>query len=174
MSVSLKTTLAHFHNKLWSYYLPVPKAVGDQLIDGNSRRVICMIDGEHQIQGALMPKGEGYSIYVTNGLQKKLGKEEGDEVSITLEKDTSEFGHHLPETFEMLLADDEEGRKHFFNLTKGKQRSLVYIVGKVKSPESQISKGLAIMHHLKEAEGNLDFKRLNELIKHYNAMQKKG
>ncbi|MEQ9302344.1 MAG: YdeI/OmpD-associated family protein, partial [Marinoscillum sp.] len=97
-----------------------------------------------------------------------LGIEEGDEISVTIEKDHSEFGHEVPESFQVLLDQDEAGRSFFEELTKGKQRSLIYIVKKVKNIDSQLAKGLAIMHHLKEAKGELDFKRLNELIKEYN------
>jgi hypothetical protein len=70
-----------------------------------------------------------------------------------------------------VLAQDEEGARYFYALTKGKQRSLVYVVGKVKNVDSQIAKGLAIMHHLKEAQGKLDFKRLGEVIKEYNQLK---
>ena len=68
----------------------------------------------------------------------------------------------------VLLSQDLEGSDYFHKLTKGKQRSLIHIVGKVKNIDSQLAKGLAIMHHLKEAQGELDFKRLNVLIKEYN------
>lgn len=163
------TTLEHFHNKLWSYYAHVPKAIGDRFIEGDDRRVVCHINDLPPIHAALMHKDGDYTIYVNNDLQKKLGVEEGGTITVTLEKDTSEFGMPLPESFEIILAQDDEGREHFYSLTKGKQRSLVYLVGKVKNVDSQIAKGLAIMHHLKEANGKLDFRRLNDVIKEFNS-----
>ncbi len=162
------STLEHFHNKLWSYYVPIPREIGDRFIEGDNRRVLCSINGCKPMHSALMHKDGAYSIYVNTELQKKLGIEEGDTVSVALEKDTSEFGIPMPESFEVLLAQDDEGRSYFQSLTMGKQRSLIYIVQKVKNVDSQLAKGLAIMHHLKEAKGELDFKRLNELIKEYN------
>lgn len=166
--MKLTCPLQHFHNKLWSYYVAIPKAIGDQFIDGGNRRVLCAINGLPPIHAALMPAGDVYTIYVKNDLQKKLGVEEGGEVEVHLEKDTTEFGMPLPESFEMVLAQDEEGARYFQALSMGKQRSLVYVVGKVKNVDSQIAKGLAIMHHLKEANGKLDFKRLGEVMKEYN------
>ena len=168
MSLKVKTTLENFHNNLWSYYLPIPKEIGDQFIEDGNRRVKCIIQGLDPIHGALMPSGDIYTIYINNKAQKKLGIEEGGEIEIELEKDTSEFGFPVPESFEVLLAQDEEGNEYFRQLTKGKQRSLIYLVQKVKNIDSQLAKGLAIMHHLKEAKGVLDFKRLNVLIKEYN------
>ena len=166
--IIISSTLENFHNKLWSYYIPIPKEIGDQFVEGDNRRVLCFINGNQPMHSALMHKDGDYTIYVNTEQKKKLGIEEGDVVEVHLEKDTSEFGLPMPESFEVLLAQDEEGRKYFQSLTMGKQRSLIYIVQKVKNVDSQLAKGLAIMHHLKEDGGTLDFKRLNVLIKEYN------
>lgn len=166
--MEFKAPILKFEWDLWSYYLAVPKEVADQFIEGEDRRVICTINGTSPIHSALMPKGDICSIYVKKEFMKKHGLSEGDEVSVKLEKDRSEYGIPVPESFLVLLDQDEEGSRYFHLLTKGKQRSLIHLVGKVKNVDSQLAKGLAIMHHLKEAEGKLDFKRLNELIKAYN------
>lgn len=173
MKAKIRVILKHFHNRLWSYYVAVPKEIGDRFVEGSHRRVLCAINGRAPIHSALMPKGEEYTIYVTNKLQKELAIEEGDELTITLEKDTSEYGFPMPESLEILLSQDEEGRNYFESLTKGRQRSLIYLVQKVKNVDSQLAKGLAILHHLKEAKGVLDFKRLNVWIKEYNSRNKK-
>lgn len=153
---------------MWSYYLAVPKEIADQFIDDKDRRVICTINNTQPMHSALMPKGDIYSIYVKKDFMKKNGIEEGDEVTVKLEKDVSEYGMQVPESFLVLLEQDAEGALLFHELTKGKQRTLIHLVGKVKNVDSQLAKGLAIMHHLKESQGDLDFKRLNVLIKEYN------
>ena len=166
--MQFKTTIEKFDSNLWSYYVVIPKNIGAQFIKGENRRVKCSINGAPPIQSALMPKGEIYSIYVKKSFMKDHSINESDQVDVQLVKDESDYGMPLPDTFEMLLDQDEEGQKLFKALTMGKQRSLVHIVGKVKNVDSQIAKGLAIMHQLKESNGALDFKRLNELIKIYN------
>ena len=165
--ISTKAPILKFESDAWSYYLSIPKNAVTELVQGEDRRIICTLLGE-QIHGALMPKGEYYSIYLKKALMKKKGLEEGDEVDIQLEKDTSAYGIPVPTSFEELLHQDQEGSTYFHALTMGKQRSLIHLVGKVKNVDSQLAKGLAIMHHLKEAQGKLDFKRLNALIKEYN------
>ncbi len=167
-SITFTASLVDFHSKLFRYYIPVTKEIGDQFIEGDNRRITCSINGNTPQHCALMHMEGGFYILVKNQLRKKLGIEEGDEISVTIEKDHSEFGHEVPESFQVLLDQDEAGRSFFEELTKGKQRSLIYIVKKVKNIDSQLAKGLAIMHHLKEAKGEMDFKRLNELIKEYN------
>jgi len=166
--MTIKAPILKFESNLWSYYVAIPKKIGDQFIQGEDRRVKCTIENYQTIHSALMPKGDVYSIYVKKEFLKKYGLSEGDEVNILLEKDESEYGMPLPESFEALLEQDEEGRIYFKELSMGKQRSLIHIVSKVKNVDSQLAKGLAIMHHLKEAKGELDFKRLNVLIKEYN------
>ena len=166
--MKLKAPILKFKYDLWSYYVAIPKTVGDKFIEGDDRRVVCTIANGQPIHGALMPKGDVYSIYVKKDFLKKNALAEGDEVEVILQKDRSEYGMPIPESFQVLLDQDTEGSVFFHQLTKGKQRSLIHIVGKVKNVDSQLAKGLAIMHHLKEAQGELDFKRLNVLIKEYN------
>jgi hypothetical protein len=166
--IRFSTSIQKFESKLWSYYVSVPKEIGNQVIEKTNRRVICRINEQAPIYSALMPKGDIYTIYVKKEFMKKHRLKEGDEVVVILEKDQSEYGMPMPESFSTLLEQDEVGSRYFHELTMGKQRSLIYIVGKVKNLDSQIAKGLAILHHLKEAKGKLDFKRLNELIKAYH------
>ena len=164
----LKAPILKFESDAWSYYVAIPKSKGDQFIEGDDRRIICTINDAPPIHSALMPKGDVYSIYVKKELMRKNGLNEGDEVNVCLEKDRSEYGIPMPESFQVLLNQDTDGSDYFHALTPGKQRLLIQIVSKVKNVDSQLAKGLAIMHHLKEAKGLLDFKRLNEVIKEYN------
>ncbi len=165
--MKLKVPICKFEYDMWSYYLAIPQQAANSFIDENDRRVICTLFGTH-LHSALMPKGDIYFIYLKKDFMKKHGLVENDEVEILLEKDTSDYGIPMPASFQELLYQDEEGSMYFHELTKGKQRSLIHLVGKVKNVDSQLAKGLAIMHHLKEANGTLDFKRLNVLIKEYN------
>lgn len=119
-----------------------------------------------------MPGKKEFFILVNQNLIKKLELKPGDQVELVIEKDHSEFGHQVPESFQALLEQDNEGKRFFDQLTPGKQRSLIYIVGKVKNIDSQLNKGMAILDHLKSTRGKLDFKQLNILIKQYNQRSK--
>ncbi len=165
---TFQTILEDFHNKLWRYHFIVPNEIAEQYMDGENRRVICTVGENVKIQSALMASKNGWFILVNKQIRSRIGAKEGDQLNIKIEKDTSEYGLPMPESFAVLLDQDEQGAELFFTLTKGKQRSLVYIVGKVKNVDSQINKGLAILDHLKEAKGKLDFKALNIKIKEYN------
>ena len=170
--IQIVTTLQKFDPKLFGYHFPIPIDIAKSFIVGMNRRIICHINNEHKIQCALMPYCNGYFILINQSLVKKLNLSINQEVSLTLEKDTSEYGHEVPETFQMLLEQDEKGSEFFEQLTPGKKRSLIYLVGKVKNIDSQLNKGLAILDHLKVDQGKLDFKKLNQLIKEYNQRSK--
>jgi len=115
-----------------------------------------------------MPSGTEYFILVNKAIRDELGLSLGKRVNLELAKDQSKYGMDIPDSFQALLEQDPEGKGYFESLSMGKQRSLIYIVAKVKSLDSQINKGLAILEHLRDSCGKLDFKVLNERIKYYN------
>lgn len=169
---TITTTLQRFDSRLWGYHFPVPTAIANNFIEGQNKRVICDVNGRHKIQCALMSGKEGFFILINKALVKKLGLVLNENVQLTLEKDHSEFGHEVPFSFEALLEQDLEGKHYFYQLTIGKQRTLIYLVSKVKNIDSQINKGMAILDHLKMVKGALDFKMLNQTIKEYNQRSK--
>jgi len=166
--VVFTSTLEQLYYNHWSYHIPVNAEVTAQFTEGDNRRVKCLINGEVTIHSALMPYQGGSYILINKKVREQLGLNEGDKVEVEIEKDNSEYGIPMPESFRVLLDQDEVGSGYFHSLTAGKQRSLIYIVGKVKNVDSQLNKGLAILDHLTETKGKLDFKALNIKIKEYN------
>lgn len=160
--------LEKFDSHLWQYHIPVPEEIATTYIEGENRRVYCTLNGQHRIQCALMKSQSYWYVLVNKEIRNKLSIEEGDTIKVLLEKDHTEFGHDMPEELQVMLDQDEEGNHYFRKLTPGKQRSLVYLVVKVKNSDSRLRKSLAILYHLKEVKGALDFKMLNETIKYYN------
>jgi len=172
MEVTLTTTLEKFDSRLWTYHLPIPIAIAEKYIDGNNRRIKCTFIDHSTIQTALMPSTDYWFIMVNVTLRNKLNLSVGDEVTISIEKDHTEYGMEIPESFIVLMDQDAEGKAHFDNLTPGKKRTLIYLVANVKNIDSQLRKGMAILDHLKEANGKLDFKLINQKIKEYNRLRK--
>jgi hypothetical protein len=166
--VVYETVFSRFDHGLWSYHFPVPEDIARLFISGSERRVICTINQAHTMHSAIMPDKGNWFIMINRVLKEKLRLNVGDKVRIALEKDSSEFGMPMPEEMQICMDMDESGKAFFLNLTPGKQRSLIYIVSKVKNPELKIRKSLAILHHLNVNKGKLDYKMLNETFKLYN------
>jgi hypothetical protein len=161
-AVSFKTTLNRFDSNLWHFHVKVDRKIAEKVMDGESRRVVCTLQQTASFQGALMPYGDGhYFININNQLRKKLKLNEFDEVHVSLIPDTSKYGLPMPAEFEELLHQDLAGSDWFEALTDGKKRTLLFIIGKPKSPDLRIRNGIVILEHLKRNKGKIDYKQLN-------------
>ena len=167
-AIKYTTKVSRQEHALWNIHIPVPNDIADQFLSTGSKRVICTIDGELTFQCAIMPLGDGgHFIMLSKEKRKKLDLMIGTEIQIKLEKDDSEYGMPLPEEFEELLLMDDEANECFQKLTKGKQRSLLYLIAKPKRSETRIKKAVVIAEYLKSTGGVLDFKELNRAFKDY-------
>lgn len=162
-----KSRITKLESQVWYCCIPVPKKAAKSFVDGD-RRIICSINNEVDFPAALMPDGKGgFFINTSKQLRKKLGIDIGDDVEVTIVKDESKYGMPMPEEMEELLKIDDEADKFFHQLTPGKQRSLLYLIGKPKSTDVRLKKAIVITEHLKTYRGKLDFKILNEDFKNY-------
>ncbi len=165
-SKKFKADLENFHGKLWGHHLIVPDKVASYFLDKKIKRVRCTVNKEHQFQCAIMPKGDGRNFIMLNKeIRDKLKLKVGVKVEIELEEDKSKYGLPMPEEMQELLNQDPEGNTIFHKLTPGKQRSLLYIIGKPKSSNLRLHKALVVIEHLKYNNGHIDFKALNQEMK---------
>ena len=165
-AVRFTSTLECSTNKLWGCHFKVPPRIVRQLTGNNSRRVVCSLNGNPAHQCAILPHGSGRFVITVNKKRRDtLGLDFGSEVSVSLMKDESEYGLPLPEELEELLRQDSEGNKLFEALTRGRQRTLLYIIGSAKSTEKRIERALVIVDHLKANKGKINYKELGASLK---------
>ena len=166
--MKFKARLEQLDSSIWGQHIKLPKKVSDQFLADGSKRIICKVNDQFSFHGAIMPEGGGrYFVNFSKQNSKKYKLVEGQILDIELQKDESKYGIPMPEEFQELLYQDIEGDRLFHLLTPGKQRSLLHLIGKIKSPEIRIRKGLIIFNHLKSNHGKLDYKQLNEDFKNY-------
>jgi hypothetical protein len=168
INVMFSTVLEKFDGNLWGLHVKVPDVKSDQLMSTGNKRWMALLNKKATIRCALMPSKTGYFININQQLAKKLAIQVGDPVHFEMTPDTSEYGMEMPEELQVTFDQEPEAFDLFDKLTPGKKRNLIYIVSKVKNSNSRIKKSLAIVAHLKEVQGRLDFKKLNETIKYYN------
>jgi len=167
--MKFKSRLDDFNSALWGHHFIVPDEIALKFVKGNNRRVICTINNEYEHQCALMPdKKRGFFININKEVRNKLKIKVGDLCNLSLKKDNSKYGLPVPEEFLELLRQDPEGEKIFHSLTMGKQRSLIYLIAKPKRPDTRLQKAVVILDFLKENNGALDFKELNQAFKDAN------
>jgi hypothetical protein len=148
-------------NRLWGCHVGVPDRIAAQLTDGGSRRVVCTLNGSTEFQRALIPHGEGlFVITVNKTLRETLRLDIGRQVTVTLRNDESTYGLPMPAELEELLRQDREGDHLFHALTPGRRRNLLYIVGAVKNGQGRAVRAVAVITHLKQNGGRVNFRQL--------------
>jgi hypothetical protein len=164
--IEFTSILDNFNSSLWGHHIHIPAAMAGPFLKAANRRVICSLNNELEFQCALMPKGDGdFFININKEIRKKLGLKEGMQVSVKLKPDDSKYGLPMPEEFEELLRQDEEGSAFFHGLTPGRQRALIHIAGSPKTSSTRLKKALVILDYLKSTGGKLDFRALNIAFK---------
>jgi hypothetical protein len=148
------------------HFLEVSKEIVAKFgFEGKSKRVVCSINGSEGFQCALMPSGDIFYIIVNKKKRDALGIVAGDTVSVELVRDESKYGLPMPDELQEVLNQDPEGDRLFHALTAGKQRSLLYLIGKINDIDKRIHQALIVVDHLKENDGKIIGPKLNEELK---------
>jgi len=106
--------------------------------------------------------GEGKAyINLNKKLLKEMEAKEGDEISVSLKKDESEYGMTMSVELKELLKQDKEAKKRYETLVPGKQRYLIYYVQQVKSKDLRLERAMRVIENLKKLpKGKESFKGL--------------
>lgn len=148
------------------HFLEVSKEIVAKFgFEGKSKRVVCSINGSDGFQCALMPSGDIFYIIVNKKKRDALGIVAGNTVSVELVRDESKYGLPMPDELREVLNQDPEGDRLFHALTAGKQRSLLYLIGKINDIDKRIHQALIVVDHLKENDGKIIGPKLNEELK---------
>ena len=136
------------------HFVNVPQPVAKKFAERKAVRIFCTINGDVKYACALRPNGSGgFYINVGTPILKKGKLKLNQKVHISIHKDSTEYGHQVPEELKELLAIDEEGEKYFRQLTNGMQRSLIYYISQAKSIDKRIERSLLFINRLKNSKG---------------------
>ncbi|MDI1243231.1 MAG: YdeI/OmpD-associated family protein [bacterium] len=149
----------------WHFLIINRKYVDKLGFEGKSKRVLCSIKGSEPFACALMPWSDFFYIMVNKLRRAELGLNVGDSVDVVLEKDDSKYGMPMPEELQEVLNQDPEGSKLFHTLTAGKQRSMMWFIGKVKDNDKRIHTALIFIEHLKKNDGKIVHEYLQQELK---------
>jgi hypothetical protein len=110
--------------------------------------VVATINGE-PYRGALVRMGEPCHILgVLKDIRRKIGKDFGDEVEVTLEEDTAPRVVEVPEDFQKALEQDPAARSAFQEISYTHQREYVRAILAAKRPETrqnQVKKSIEML-----------------------------
>jgi hypothetical protein len=164
--LTFTSILERSDNRLWGCHLRVPNGVARQLIDHDSRRVVCTLNASVEYQCAILARGSNvFVITVNKKIRESLGLVFGMEVHVSLKKDDSKYGLPMPGELNELLKQDPESRTLFHALSRGKQRTLLHIIGSVKSSDKRVARAITVVKHLKMNGGKINYRQLYASMK---------
>lgn len=160
-SVNFNTHIAHL-SWLNMSIIELSAAVVKKLGGVSRQRWVCTVNKTVSWQCGLVALGEGKAyINLNKKLLKELKANEGDEISVSLKKDESEYGMTMSAELKELLSQDKEGKKRYDTLVPGKQRYLIYYVQQVKSKDLRLERAIRVIENLKKLpKGKESFKGL--------------
>jgi hypothetical protein len=164
-----ETVLLPSGSNIYLTLVHVPDDIAEAFKNEGVKRVVaCLISEarEHEYQCGLIPLGDGKTgIMINKTIRTKLKIGEGSRLLVRLRTDDSEYGLEMPEELAELMLQDDEGSRLFHALTKGKQRTLIYVVASQKRSDRRIERAITVIEHLKEHYGKIDYKRLYDDMK---------
>jgi hypothetical protein len=135
-------------------------------LSGNSRRIVCTLNDSVSIQCALFPiKAGGYFITVSKKLRDRLGIAEGDNIRLSLTKDSSKYGLPMPEELLEVMRQDPEGDRLFHALTPGNQRLAIRLVDMASDVDKRIHRSLMLIEYLKHTGGKFVYNQISNVLK---------
>lgn len=167
--MKLKATYGKFSEGLYLRHFKIPNDLVAKLTKDGKKRILCTVEKFPYFHCALMSDGQGgFYIMLNKEKEKNYGLVLGESYKLALEKDESKYGMFVPPELEELLYQDPEGEAVFETLTDGKKRNLIHLVSKPKKSETRLNKAVVILEYLKNVNGKLDFKELNQAFKDYS------
>jgi len=76
---------------------------------------------------------------------KKIGKQAGDIITFEITEDPNPLGVEIPEVLSVLLAQDEDAKNIFDELTDGRKRTLIYTIIRTKNIDKQVEMALEFL-----------------------------
>ena len=131
-------------------FIGIGTSMAEKFVKKGVKRCICTLNGKSNLHVALQSrKEEGYFIYISKRVLKELSLKKGMTVQMELKEDESQFQFEEAEEWNEVLATDPIAKDIFDQLTPCNQRSILYLITRVKSSEKRIERSLHIAEQLK-------------------------
>ena len=145
------------------YLVFIPKEIYQPFADEKQSRVKVIATHQHkkiEFYAAVKNDKESghFKMMFSKAKQKELNLSLGDDFEMQLFENTSKYGVDMPEELDAVLLSDFDAYQIFENLTKGKQRSIIYYILRLKNSQKRIDQSLLLCENLKR--GNTENKEL--------------
>lgn len=156
---SKKFTVTHIDK----YLVFIPKEIYQPFVGAKQTRVKVVANHQEKsiefYAAVKRDKASGhFKMMFSKAKQQELNLALGDDFEIQLFEDNSKYGVEMPEELDAVLLSDYDAFSIFEGLTKGKQRSIIYYILRLKNSQKRIDQSLLLCENLKR--GNTQNKEL--------------
>ena len=152
-SINFKTRIYKLEH-LAGHYIDVPAGVVKKATQHavlGKQRFVCTVDKNMSWKCGLVSHKAGGAYILLNKKLMQMGKfNVGQQVNVSLAKDTSEYGMDVPAELKEVFKQDKVGKERFDGLVPGKRRYVIYYVNQVKSPGLRIERAVRLISNLKK------------------------
>ena len=111
----------------------------EEIFGAKRVKVLATFDGV-QYRGSLVRMGGCYMLGMTQEVRKRIGKEPGDLVAVTIEKDEEERIPEAPADFLRALEQNKEALVNYEKLSYSSKRDYVLWITEAKKEETRNSR----------------------------------
>lgn len=129
-------TIIKAADKVDGAYVEFPYDVKESFGTNGIVKVAATFDG-HEYKGILAKMGSDcHIIGITKEIRSIIGKQPGDEIVVTIKKDTESRLKELPETLEEALQQNIEAKDFFETLTESQKNKFITFLTSAKKKET--------------------------------------
>jgi hypothetical protein len=140
-------------------FIEVPQEIAEDLFDRFPGRALITIHNADFHGGVLKRKDGYYLVQLGRSTLKKVKAIYGETVEVKMSADDSEYGYEMPEEMQVLLDQDDEGRRVWEATTPGMKRSLLHYVNSAKSTDVRIKRAILILQRAAELQAEKERKK---------------
>jgi hypothetical protein len=144
-------TLQKFPGKGGWTYVEIPEIPLDSQAAFGMVKVRGNVDDFTFERYSLMPLGNGnLFLPVKAEIRKKIKKQAGDKVTITLYRDLSKL--QIPEELEACLKDEPKAYRRFLNLNEGEKKQIIDWIYAAKNVDTKVERIVKTIDQLSTVE----------------------
>lgn len=148
--ISFKTKIYKLEH-LSGHYIDIPASVVKKAGGTGKQRFVCTVNKSMSWKCGLVSHGAGKAYILLNKKQMQMGKfNVGQDVNVTLKKDTSVYGMDVPVELKEVFRQDKVGKERFDALVPGKRRYIIYYINQVKSSALRIERAVRLISNVKK------------------------
>jgi hypothetical protein len=140
------------HEGIDGAYLEFPYNVKEEFGTSGIVKVIATFNDEEYRGVLIKMSAPCHIIGITQALRAKINKQPGDEITVTIKKDTENKVNEMPENFETSLEQNKQAQDFFQTLTVSQKNRFIDFIASAKKKETADTRVAKVINMLENKE----------------------